>query len=506
MRNVTVLFLLFISIQSVGQHGVSSQWSADVALPAPPASTDFRGVLYSNMGIFSNDKRVVVVHKEDGPGGFFYTFSYDGINWSSQQRFAPDTMVIGLHNLKMISDHNDTLHFIWASKIPRALYYSKMDSALNLIIDTVRISDNPDFDSFNDMYITTDLKDRIHVMWNEGEAGVDTPEIYYSQSTDGGNTWSVKAPLSVHDGIQSAFPRVQLNAYAGDTIAIAWRDSATVFTPSDWDIQMVVSVDGGKNWSYPPTTINASLNLQSDPDLVIDPQGRFHLFYHEAPINDLYWGVRVVYAYSDDLGQTWHSPGPDDFSPVSNNQRSYLVEGSRFDIQNGVLWTFWKEEDLPGLQGGDMVAAYSTDRGVTWSLPEYVTDRNDTSIGYKSVALLPNGGVGVNYELPNYPSQGKHWVFYKERMPLVSSVESQPVENDILIYPNPSSAIINIRSNTATINEVKIVNITGQTMWAQDVSDGRSSLSIDIGNFSAGVYFAYIKSGNQVSVHKFIKP
>ena len=502
---LSILLLFFLGEKIFTQHGTSTVWSNNVALPAPPGSNDFRGLLYSNMGAFSNGKRVIIVNKQDGPGGYFYTYSYDGINWSAPQLFTPGNLITGLHNLKMISDHNDNLHFIWASQNPKALYYSKMDSALNLIIDTVRISDNPDFNSFNDMYITTDLKDRIHVMWNEGETGVDTPEAYYSQSTDGGNSWSIKDSLSVHDNLQSSFPRAQFNAYGGDTLAIMWRDSATVFNTIYWDLQMVVSTDGGQNWSYPPTTINASVNMQGDPDLVIDPQGRFHLIYHEAPVSNPYWGMRIVYSYSDDLGQTWNSSGAFDFDTISNSQRSYLAEGSRYDVQNNVLWTFWKEEDLPGLSGGDMVAAYSTDRGITWSSPEYVTDRNDTTIGFKSVALLPNGGIGINYELPNYPSGGKHWVFYKERMPLSLSIPSQSINNDFLIYPNPSSNNIYIRSNTTNIDEVKIINLFGQIVWKRRFLDEKSILSIDISSFSKGVYFIYLKANNHLSTYKFIK-
>ena len=56
-------------------------------------------------------------------------------------------------------------------------------------------------------------------------------------------TWNAKDSLSTHDGLSSAFPRGQFNAYAGDTLAIFWRDTSAV-SANDWDIQMVVSQDG----------------------------------------------------------------------------------------------------------------------------------------------------------------------------------------------------------------------------------------------------------------------
>ncbi len=484
---VVSLWVGVFSFLSKAQHGVGNQWSPEIELPMPPGSNSVRGSLYSNMGILSNGKRIVFLDRQDGQRGFYYTYSYDGINWSTPQRFAPDTTVIGLHGLKIIAGPNDTIHVIWASHLPKALYYTQMDSSLNIIIDSIRIADHPDFNSFNDMYITTDLQGRIHVMWNEGKPGSDIPEVYYTRSTDGGNTWSAKVRISAHDGKSSLFPRAQYNAYGGDTLAIAWRDSVMA---NNWNIHMVVSTNGGITWSA-PFVINPNPNMQGDPDLVIDPWGRFHLFYHEAPQGNAYWGIRLMYGYSDDQGQTWHSPGPYDFDTISKHQRSYLAEGSRYDRQRQVLWTFWKEEDLMGRKGGDMLATYSLNRGISWSTPEYITDRHDSSIGYKAVAMLPNGGIGVNYELPNYPHAGQFHVYYKERTPPTLATYTPVTNNTISIWNHPGSPILNIQS-PHPIQQITITNINGQIIRSFHPSHNLRSYAINMQNAVRGIYLLTI--------------
>ncbi len=506
MYKIFTLFFLasLLSFVAFAQHGVDPAWSADVELPVPSGSSSTRGFLYSNIGVFSNGKRVVFLSNTDNPGDpVYYTYSYDGQNWSTPQPFAAVSLVIGLNSPKIMVDHNDKLHVVWNSKAPQALFYSQMDSALNVVIDSARISDQPMYGIYNGVYPSIDRKNRLHVMWHEGKVGSDVTEVFYSRSLDGGLTWSPRDSLSVHDGLSSAFPRGQYNAYGGDSLAILWRDTSTVRS-DDWDIHMVVSQDGGATWST-PVVINKSSAFQGDPDLVIDPQGRFHLFYHEAPASDPYWGIRIMYGYSGDLGITWQPSAT--FTPVSNDQRSYLAEGSRYDIQNNVLWTFWKEEDLLGLKGGDMMAAYSTDRGLNWSTPEYVTDRGETSIGFKAVALLPNGGLAVNYELPNYPATGQVRVFYKERQPLdlVTGLNSDILLANPAIYPNPARDWLTVDLAGLSAREIILMTATGRVIRSRDTLGQAGPVQFNLQGMTSGLYLLKIVYTNRIVTAKVIK-
>jgi len=68
--------------------------------------------------------------------------------------------------------------------------------------------------------------------------------------------------------------------------------------------------------------------------------------------------------------------------------------------------------------------------------------------------------------------------------------------SDIKIYPNPTSNILNIKSNSKTNSEIEIISYLGQTVLKQKYAE-----SIDVAKLSPGCYFIRIDN----SYSKFIK-
>ncbi|RMH60974.1 MAG: T9SS C-terminal target domain-containing protein, partial [Calditrichaeota bacterium] len=444
---------------------------------------------------------------EDNSPGIYYTYSYDGNTWSDPGLFKP-VQVPGINSIKIIRDSEDMLHIVWQRPQPKALYYTQMDSALNITVDSVRIADNPANGSFQGIYLTVDRKNRLHVMWHDGDHNTLPTDCFYSRSTDHGMTWSAPQILSDFDDKASAFPRGQFNAYGGDSLVIAWRNFRTNYSTDKeiWDIQMVTSTDGGQSWSA-VKTINQNDNFQGDPDVVIDPWGRIHMIYHRYPMVDSYNQMRIVYGYSDDLGATW-LPSSTFNNIVSLDARSELAEGSHYQISTGALWTFWKDESEKGSGGGyDIMAAYSTDRGETWSSPEYVTELDSNVVGFKAVLVLEDGTIGINYEVPNYPTTGEQRVLYKERTPVITgwaeSLHSLPETFELKQnFPNPFNPSTTIAFTLKTSAQVRlsVFDINGRPvarLLNERKKAGHYSLLWHAVNhlgehLSAGIYFLHI--------------
>lgn len=246
----------------------------------------------------------------------------------------PLGLVRGGGSPKLAIGTGDTLFVLWTANLPRALYLSIYDSNLNLVRDSIRVASPQTYGNFT-THFTIDRYNRIHVMWHEGNH--DNPdsvaEVFYTRSTDGGYHFGdVRALSDTSDHRHSAFPHAEFDR-AGDTLCIAWRDS--VSSNLRWDIYGVFSTNGGASWGEPRSIVSTE-NTDSDPDVLVDPLGRIHLFYHVYQ-KDIPIIANILYKYSDNVGDTWQIPSSLVAGRLSTTRRGHLVEGCRYDVSNNIF-------------------------------------------------------------------------------------------------------------------------------------------------------------------------
>ncbi len=524
------ILLIFLSTVSItfAQHGVGSEWGPEVLLPLKNSGAKQRGVLYNNI-VTTSDGRIIISTTEVNSSnvnqtiGHYLTYSDDGgTNWlNPPQQFTPTYLVIGGGGVKLAMDSNDTLYVLWTGRNPSAIFISKLDKNLNIIKDSIRVTSqvtsytNTGFAT----HFTIDQYNRIHVMWHEGSTNSSqTAESFYTRSIDGGLSWSPVDTLSTMDGHHSAFPHAEFDV-AGDTLAIAWRDS--VGGIKQWDVYGVVSTNGGQTWSDPLAFISTN-DADWDPDLLVDNQGRFHLAYHVYPTGNPFWGVRVEYRYSDNLGSNWMIPSNPSNGQLSEaGKRSQLVECYRFDAKRNALWLSWKDERdfnlSTGDAQGDIVITYSTDRGLNWSAPEFVTDRYDSTIAFKAGALLPNGDYCLNYEVMspgNINSIAFLRVYFRKRNSVISNVEelNSHIPNSFQLYqnyPNPFNPTTNIRftlphRDYITLKVYDILGTLVAILLNGELNEGEHILTFNAKDLTTGIYFYQMKTKEYLETKKMI--
>lgn len=533
--NNLLIIILLSKFFSLAQHGVAPEWSNQVKIPQFNSSAKQRGVLYNNI-VTTSDGRIIISTSEHNPSninqvyGYYLTYSNDsGKTWLNPPvRFTPINLVTGGNGLKLAITSGDTIIAIWNSASPSALFCSKLDKNLNVIVDSIRIANKINY-SISATNLTIDRYDRIHIMWNEGSTNSSQiTEVYYTRSTDRGLSWQPVQLISSNDGHHSAFPHSQFDT-AGDTLAIVWRDS--VGGLNKWDVLASFSTNGGQSWSSSPVTILNGPDSEWDPDLIIDSQNRIHLFYTVYPSNNPFWGARNYYRYSDDVGNTWHFPNNPSDGMISDNYRSQLLEGTRYDPINHVLFTTWKDErDFNTSNGnvrGDVMLRYSTDRGLNWSNAEFVTDAYDSTAGFKAGHLLPTGEYCINYELI-YPEDINNpstyvGVFFKKRNSIITSIDNN---NSLIIeryfleqnYPNPfnPSTTISFSIPNSEYVTLKVYDVLGNEV-ATLVNDYKSAGTYNVqfstlnlpsgrqaSQLSSGMYFYRIQVGQYSEVKKMI--
>jgi plastocyanin len=79
--------------------------------------------------------------------------------------------------------------------------------------------------------------------------------------------------------------------------------------------------------------------------------------------------------------------------------------------------------------------------------------------------------------------------------------------SDAKLYPNPATSFITYRTSmTSSVNEIRILDITGRTvkiLHKPEVSD--SQIRIDIEKLNKGIYFILVKSEDGIESGKFLK-
>ena len=168
----------------------------------------------------------------------------------------------------------------------------------------------------NDAKITVDGNGRLHVLFSVFSGLQDHPEkLYYSQSSDGGLTWS--APEIINEGwvVWS-----DIVCYDGQTVHRLWQENDKSFIANLDQI----SEDGGSTWGKPINATDVS-DVATPVTLALNATGGFHLMQLVAQDS-------IPYLKEYDLkvrdwkwdGSKWESQ-PDQEIKIQGEQANYSV-------------------------------------------------------------------------------------------------------------------------------------------------------------------------------------
>jgi hypothetical protein len=143
--------------------------------------------------------------------------------------------------------------------------------------------------------LTSDPSGNLYTLWNAGSEPRGPERIYFSKSTDGGNTWWAKQDVSTaRNGIHHNFPAI---AAAGNgDVRIAWMDArAANGDINRWNVYFRSSTNGGASWTSEvdvSTYVSGYSYIFTDGfrfpygdyfEMDVDEQGTNHLIFGEGP-------------------------------------------------------------------------------------------------------------------------------------------------------------------------------------------------------------------------------
>lgn len=217
-----------------------------------------------------------------------------------------------------------------------------------------------------DPQIDTDGSGTWAVIWSAQAQANSDWDVQLVVSADGGQRWSPPTLVTDDESANDLAPRIAL--HRDDTWVAVWQSSGSRGSSSgtDSDILAAWSEDGGMTWG-PPAAIDARAATDAvadiEPSIAIDRDGTCFVSW----INWDGASSRLTFSRSDDGGRTWSAAAPvDGDASVTDSDEDVELHLS----SDGVLLAVWRAVNWRGDSLGtdrDILYARSSDGGATWS-------------------------------------------------------------------------------------------------------------------------------------------
>jgi hypothetical protein len=361
-----------------------------------------------------------------------------------------------------------------------------------------------------------------------GTSGQGISPVYLLRSSDAGANWSHPVPITIDSTGQLLYASIK-----GDTVLVIYRAHYNTLL---WKFSL--TVNGGNTWYSPQSSV-----MTWYADKVEVGTNSLHRLYGDTISGE------VLYAQSDDLGNTWSPPtmlSTNDGYPTSEATLGLMEENNN----NVHLYAAWRDPKNGCIDiGCSIPLRFSTDNGDTWSDEILLTDQPDGLPTGPGKFAIMNNIVGLAWTKTISPSNariqfrysldtGNTWssictpsdilplanqgapvcavsasafhiawirrtetgsfgIFYR-RGALLTAVEEEeqkPIEFELeQNYPNPfnpKTSLSFVISHSSLVT-VKIYNVYGQevaTLVNKRMEAGEHSVEWNAEKFPSGMYF-----------------
>jgi len=297
---------------------------------------------------------------------------------------------------RSIACQDDTLFLVWrddrygnASWYNSRVFFSKSTNAGNTWLPNLMISQDDDTLWGYLPHVALDSYGNIYCAYNVVNPNTWNRDICFVKSTDGGISFTV--PIIVNDSVVIMWQGNCALAVdsSGQNVYIVWEDRRNEY---DEDIYMAHSSDGGLSF-------NAAVRLNDDigsysqwyPVVACDISGQFVYAAWMDGRDGIVHGWDVYFARSTDYGQTFETNYPvNDTATTGNTVQGY----PSMYYQNGIIYAVWRDER----DDYSVYFAKSTDGGVTFGSNIRVPDDVDAVGAYPSVTADESSHVYIVWE------------------------------------------------------------------------------------------------------------
>ena len=103
------------------------------------------------------------------------------------------------------------------------------------------------------------------------------------------------------------------------------------------------------------------------------------------------------------------------------------------------------------------------------------------------------------YVFEQLPNELMEISFFREPVTLVKELGTEEIKNDLVVYPNPTTDFLYIKTSKLDLEKVFIFDLSGKLLFSE------KSKTIDVKNLPSATYIISIKTSNALKSFKFIK-
>ena len=463
----------------------------------------------------------------------------------------------GTHNKMpdIAVDDNGTVHVLWINNDNnKNLFYANSTDHGNTFSTPIQINTVSGHVS-DIMYSGPKIAEFggiLHAIWADSRHGYDETNIYYSQSTDGGTTWTEEAPI----GDVSSF-----NLYPEITTSEAGKIHVIYFQYnrrflSFEHIYHIASSDTGQTFSddeivnnysgaIPCECCPADILILNDGTKMVgfrnDDSDVRDMFASFSGDNDTEWGSLTRMSFDQFIIDYCPSSGPGMSRLNENVALSYMV------AVNNIPKVYLKVSHDDAVVFGDSILVdpnaaddvrqdhpYTAITNGNWIHMIWEDQRGGNDIYYggmnvsssalSNLQVLNDDGQDVTQRAPRMDDDGSFvyivWEDYRSDQNIYFTTNYDPNAGitDVIhpsdfeihgLYPNPfnSNLTIDFRLESPSEIELAVIDISGREVEHHSLGNyvsGNHSISWNGKNYSAGVYFIQLISGNSVQTRKVL--
>ena len=324
----------------------------------------------------SDDGTVLTVWTDDVPGQqdiFFTNSTNAGETFSTPVNLSNDAT---FSNPARIATSGADIYVVWSDADGGEIYFIRGIVNVDKTVSfgtPLNLSNNPGT-SANPIIAASGSS--VFVVWEDDIDGSFIPDIFFTNSTNAGETFSTPVNLSDNVGFSQS-PQITLSE--SGKVFVSWQDD-TSNPGTEQAVLVRVSIDGGISFGN-LTTINSPALFGSNPKIVAYGPDDLYLVWNDInPDYDVFFSKGTVNIVDDTI---------DFVSPINvSNNTGFSFESQLAISGSGIIYVAWLD-DFETSPFNQVYLSNSTDNGETFSPPVAISSNANVMPGLR-LSILPS--------------------------------------------------------------------------------------------------------------------